>query len=102
MVEYKRNERHNTFLSAERRLYQKQEGRHQTKSTRARVLASLSSPLFAAIGALRVFVDSLQILLVVSVVSQVMDGERRTLPSIHIRVDAVQLCTQIKLSRVVP
>jgi hypothetical protein len=43
-------------------------------------------------------VDLLLILLVVSIVSRVMDGEERTLPSIHICVDAVQLCTQIKLS----
>jgi hypothetical protein len=43
-------------------------------------------------------VDLLLILLVVSIVPQVMDREERTLPSIHIRVDAVQLGTQIKLS----
>lgn len=66
MAGYKRNKPHNTFLSTERRQYQKQEGRHPTKNTQARFVASLPSHPFAAKEAQQASEGLLKILLAVS------------------------------------
>jgi hypothetical protein len=97
MAGYKRNKHRNTFLSTERRQYQKQEGHHPTKNTQARSVASLPSHPFAAREARQASEDLLKILLAVSVIS-VIDLRKHTLSSIHICVNPVQLCAQIELS----